>query len=319
MTSQEEPSLVGEKHGLQIEHSIRTQHHIPSVFSNNESWDAWRHFRMYADLRPLLDTEPKASWLTIGDTGADAAYIRGSCHGRVVASSITRTQLDMIADKGFLKGIEIAEVNAEETKLPDRSFDYVYCKEAYHHFARPAMGFYEMIRISRKAIILCEPLDPFPSRILDELRLAAKYLLRGQGRREAEFEEAGNFVFRLSVQEIRKMATAYGCRRVYWRYFNDFFIRKFANQPRSDRIAGLVLKTGIAVQDIACRLKLMNWGLCTVVIWTCEPEDEIDRALCQRGFTRFDVPANPYVPFRSEGESSSPVECDRAPGAGSCR
>ena len=39
--------------------------------------DAWRHQRMYQALDPILHSDPKANWLTIGDGrfGKDAKYI----------------------------------------------------------------------------------------------------------------------------------------------------------------------------------------------------------------------------------------------------
>ncbi len=259
---------------------------------------------MYSNLQPILSTDPGASWLTIGDSGADAAYIRGHSSGPVAASSITRAQLDAVAGQGYLDGIEIQEINAEKIDLPDHCFDYVYCKEAYHHFPRPPVAFYEMMRIARKAVVLCEPSDPYPRRLLDVLRAAAKYVLRGQSRQDAEFEEAGNFVFRISLQEIRKMATAVGYDRVYWRYFNDLFIRGLAGRPRTEALPGFILKLGICLQDVACSSRLMNWGLCTTAIWILKPSDQTDIAFNRSGFHRFDVPENPYVPATSSLQES---------------
>src|ERR1035437_2532418 len=100
MISEIKVSPSAEKHKLQVQHSILKQNELPSTFANKDSWDAWRHFRMYDHLQPILSIDPTASWLTIGDSGADAAYIRTYSTGRIVASSITRAALDFVAAQG---------------------------------------------------------------------------------------------------------------------------------------------------------------------------------------------------------------------------
>jgi hypothetical protein len=283
------------KYISQIDYSERHGHMLPSVLAYPDTWDAWRHHRMYGHLEPLLALDPKGSWLTIGDNGADANYIRSRSSGRIVASSISRAPLDAVASAGFLQNVEIREMNAEAIEAEASSFDYVYCKEAYHHFARPPIGLYEFFRVARKAVILCEPSDVNPQRALNIIRLCIKFLLRGERSNMIDFEPAGNFIFRLSIPELRKIATAIGFSRVYWRYFNDFYIRKLAEQSRTNLFGGAMLRCGIAMQDICCSLRLMNWGKCTVVIWMPGVEQRVDENLTCCGFHRFDVPMNPYV------------------------
>ena len=288
-------SAAVQKYNLQIRYSENEERGIPSALSVVDSWDAWRHYRMYADLLPVLNEDPAGSWLTIGDNGADAHYIRANGKGRIIASSISRVPLDLAVEAGFLKGVEVEAINAETIDLPAGHIDYVYCKEAYHHFARPPIGLYEFMRVARKAVILCEPSDQHPPRLFDRVRSWVKFVLRGERLEQVEFEEAGNFIFRVSTSELRKMAIALGCSRVYWHYFNDFFIKKLARQPQSNSFAGFALKLGIFLQDISCKMRLMNWGKCTVIIWMREPDQQIDSALRKSGFARFDVPVNPYV------------------------
>jgi len=288
-------SRAESKYELQVDYSERRSDLLPSVLIYPNTWDAWRHNRMYEHIGPLLTSDPGASWLTIGDNGADANYIRARSSGRVVASSISRAPLEAAASKGFLENVEIRELNAEKIDCEANSFDYVFCKEAYHHFARPPLGLYEFCRVARKAVILCEPSDLSPPKLLDAIRGGVKFVLRGERTNMVDFEPAGNFIFRLSVPEIKKVATAIGLSRVYWRFFNDFYIRTLAEQPRLNFYSGALLRVGIAMQDIACYLRLMNWGKCTVVIWLRGTEKLIDHRLVRAGFRRFEVPHNPYV------------------------
>lgn len=50
--------------------------------------------------------------------------------------------------------------NAERLSFADQSFDYVFCKESFHHFPRPYQALYEMLRVAREAVLLIEPNDP---------------------------------------------------------------------------------------------------------------------------------------------------------------
>jgi SAM-dependent methyltransferase len=46
--------------------------------------------------------------------------------------------------------------NAEQLSFEDESFDFVLCKEAYHHFPRPMIALYEMIRRRCRLIVLSD-------------------------------------------------------------------------------------------------------------------------------------------------------------------
>ena len=49
--------------------------------------------------------------------------------------------------------------NCENLSFASQSFDLVFCKEGLHHLARPVQGLYEMLRVSRKAVIFVESYD----------------------------------------------------------------------------------------------------------------------------------------------------------------
>lgn len=44
--------------------------------------------------------------------------------------------------------------------LQDDAFDYVLCKDSYHHMPRPMIALYQMLRVARRAVVLIEPPGP---------------------------------------------------------------------------------------------------------------------------------------------------------------
>ena len=76
---------------------------------------------------------------------------------KVHCSDISDKLLRIGNNKGFIN--EFSAQNAESLKFLDNSFDYVLCKEAFHHFPRPFIALHEMFRVSQKGVVLIEPRD----------------------------------------------------------------------------------------------------------------------------------------------------------------
>lgn len=140
------------------------------------------------------------SVVTIGDGRIGMDSVRLKRHG---AKSVLPTDIsaDMLAI-GKARGVidEYSVENAERLSFADHQFDFAFCREAYHHLPRPWMGVYEMLRVSRKGIVLIEPQDQHGT-VYD----VVKRLKSGAGRLIGDYEEAGNFVYRLSLRELCKV------------------------------------------------------------------------------------------------------------------
>ena len=120
--------------------------------------DTWRHQRMYQVLDPILVAEPKAKWLTVGDGryGNDAKYItEKGCDA--LATDISEYLLKEAKDIDYISKYKLE--NAESLSFHDLEFDYVFCKESYHHFPRPMLALYEMLRVANSGVLLIEPND----------------------------------------------------------------------------------------------------------------------------------------------------------------
>lgn len=100
--------------------------------------DYWRHDRMFRFLGPLLNNKD-SKWLTIGDgIGSDAHWLLNegiNATASDIADNVIKEANRRSLINNFLK------INAEDIKLNDDSFDYVLCKEAYHHFPRLILVF----------------------------------------------------------------------------------------------------------------------------------------------------------------------------------
>jgi SAM-dependent methyltransferase len=273
---------------------------LPSCYCRPNSVDAWRHRRMLEPLIPIVEAFPLAKWLTVGDGrfGSDASFLEG--YGvDVTATSISTHTLRIAHSYGFIR--KYAAENAEAFTLADDTMDFVLCKESFHHLPRPALAFYEMLRIARKAVVLIEPAEGRP-RPLTPLKGFAKRLLRHDV--SDQFEPSGNFVYRISVHETSKMLTALGHRCLAWKGINDFWYPPFAAADSRRLSLGRVgTRLGIFVQDLLVHLRLLNYGLSVIVCFKEPPATSLTASLRHVGFKMVSLPQNPH--FRA-GEGATP-------------
>lgn len=150
--------IINKSYNLHEEHYSESAHSIAEKYLNEGTIYAWLHERLHNSISPLIEMYPNATWVTIGDGryGNDARFIKQK-GVRVLATDIS----DGLLKK--TKGLKLIECykkeNAECLSFKDMQFDYVLCKEAFHHFPRPFIALYEMIRIARMGVVLIEPND----------------------------------------------------------------------------------------------------------------------------------------------------------------
>jgi SAM-dependent methyltransferase len=266
---------------------------LPSCYTDPNSIDNWRHNRMLQAATDLVASFSQSTWLTIGDGrfGSDAHFLEElGCD--VTASSISDGTLREAHAQGWIK--RYSAENAEKLSLSDDSVDFVLCKESFHHFPRPGIGFYEMLRVSRYGILFIEPLDGSPKLLTEVKRLAKKFLRKGDT--YDQFEPAGNFIYRLSIKETAKMLTALGLPTLAWKTMNDFWHIPFAGAPANKlSVATLGTRSAIFLQDALAKIGLLNFGLTAAICFKINPTAEVRSALQASGFRFIDLPKNPYV------------------------
>jgi len=261
------------------------------------SIDYWRHERIYEMLRPLMN--PGGSWLTVGDgIGTDGAWLEKNKMD-VIASDIGDTLLKKAQEQGFVSNI--SRQNAEALTYNDNTFDYVLCKEAYHHFPRPYLAVYEMLRASNKGIILIEPQDPIMSYPLLLLLKNIIYhfnhrWLRKFWKNQYSFEEVGNYVYKISEREIEKIAMGIGYPAIAVAGINHYY----NNAPSMAQVPANPAewnkaKRKVAFKDLICKWGIVPYGLMCCIIFKTTPDQQTISDLQKKGFRYIELPPNPYA------------------------
>jgi len=278
-----------------------------------ESWkrldtvDYWRHERMYNTLLPLIKSYPKDSWLTVGDGryGTDANYLMRQGI-KALATDINDNLLKIAKEEGFIENYK--RENAENMTFSNNEFDFVLCKEAYHHFPRPMLALYEMLRVCKKGIILIEPNDqetvnPFRMTFASSrfwfshaLKNILKVVLgRSKYIPEPRYEPVGNYVYSISKREIEKVALGLNMPAVSFKNLNDVYIEGVETEVLANQGPLLVsIKNQLHKLDAAAREQDEKYGLLIAVIFKDTPAEECTTSLKENGFTFQPLTRNPY-------------------------
>ena len=270
---------------------------IMQTWFNHGSADRWRHEKMNEFVSPLLGQSSK-KWLTVGDGryGLDAYSLKKRDNQiDVIASNIDDSLLKIGKEKGIIDNY--SKENAEKLSFNDQDFDYTFCKEAYHHFPRPTIGLYEMLRVSKKAVALIEPNDrtiinTFRGRVFST---SMNILRRLRKKSIEEFEPVGNYIYSISPRDIEKIAWALRYPLIAFAKFNDHYSEGLENEPAnsSSKLFNKV-KLLINIKDFLSRAGLLQENLICVIIFKEEPTIKVLEKLKNKNFEIRRIPNDPY-------------------------
>lgn len=258
----------------------------------------WIHKRMLDLTEPFV--QEKKSWLTVGDGyGFDANHFFKKGLDST-ASDIAGTFLPLSKERGFIE--KYAVENVEHLTFADNSFDYVFCKEAYHHFPRPYLGVYEMLRVAREAVILVEPHDPISKmpfllalrNIFDRFDTQA---LQKYWKNRYSFETVGNYVFKLSEREMDKLANGMGLPAVAFKGINNNYYHPSYGREKADDSSAAFrkIKRKLAFHNFLVKASLMPSQVLCAVIFKKLPSEQVMKAMQKEGFQVHIFPPNPYA------------------------
>ena len=272
-----------------------------SNWFDNYTVDLWRHLGMFSVLNPLLEDKPDSKWITIGDGqfGTAATYIekKGS---KATAIDIDDTLLQIAFEKKMIK--QYKKCNAEALPFENSFFDYSYCKQSYHHFPRPFVALYEMIRVSKYAVVLTEPADwiplPIVGSILQKIKRGLKTILGKTNIHHDTgiYEPDGNYVFTISEREIEKIAVALNFPAIAYKRYNDIYIQGVENKMYN-KTEPLLKK----IKQIAFIRKIKeNFGLqrpnnIQMIIFKTQPSENVITKLKKQKYKYVSLPKNPYL------------------------
>ncbi len=253
---------------------------------------------------PLLDAYPGAAWLTVGDGryGSDAHYL-SSKGADATASDISDALLREGAEMGFIS--KYSKQNAEALSFDDQSFDFILCKESYHHFPRPMKALYEMLRVARKGVVLLEPADHyvftnffqafFRSILLIVNASGILKLLFGQEIKRHTYEDVGNYVYKVSEREMEKVALGLNFPCIAFKGLNIYHANGAENASATGfSFKKLQVDVMTAVLNLMSFLKFTSPQLLSVIILKEEPTAACLAGLRKAGYRVKKLPRNPY-------------------------
>jgi ubiquinone/menaquinone biosynthesis C-methylase UbiE len=285
----------------------RHQAHWQAITEDNtwqrviESWfdttsaDYWRHRRMY-EVAEHLAHGREQQWLTVGDGqyGLDSVRLRERGIRSVLPTDIADASLRNAKARGVIEDYRVE--NAERLSFTDRSFDYVFCKEAFHHFPRPFLALYEMLRVARQGVVLVEPQDQTGSLLKQAIYGMRRLTGRQRHFDQHRYEDSGNYIYSISEREIEKVCLGVNLPCVAFKGLTDFYVRgaEFVPAKLASR-KFLLMRSVIVAHSALVRTGLAQHNVLTCCIFKEPPPPETRRRLAANGWRIVDLPRNPYM------------------------
>lgn len=256
--------------------------------------------RTLDSLKPFLNSRDE--WLTVGDyNGLEANYLIENGQ-KVIASDLTDVFLKEAKNDKLINDYKI--INVENIDYPDNSFDYTICKEAFHHFPKAYIGLYEMIRCSRKAAIIIEPIDVitkmplllFIKNVLDRIN---PMLINKIWKNRFSFEIVGNYVFKISEREVEKIAMGLGLNAIAFKrvnlILNPGLKKSVMNENPINMKAWRKVKQSIRLKNFFSFLKIVPYNHLLCMVFKSSPSAEVRKNMKKMGYVIIDLPKNPYI------------------------
>lgn len=257
--------------------------------------DYWRHMRMY-EAAGYLARSKDEQWLTVGDGqyGLDSVRLRERGIGSILPTDIAEASLKEAKSLGVIDDYRVE--NAERLGFADGSFDYVFCKEAFHHFPRPFLALYEMLRVARKGVVLVEPQEPTESLLRRLLYLARKLAGRQKHFDQTRYEDSGNYIYSVSQRDIEKLCLGIDLPCVAFKGLTDFYVKGVEFEPAAfSSRKFLKMRTVIFLHGILVALGLSQHSVLMSCIFKQAPSPQVRRSFAAGGWRIIDLPRNPYI------------------------
>ncbi len=260
----------------------------------------WLQNIFFSCLNPLLKAIDQ-NWLTVGDAyGFDAQFILQSKGQQAEATDLNSDFLEIANQNDIIKNYSAQ--NAENLTYQDNSFDYVLCKETYHHFPRPYAALYEMIRVAKKGIVIIEPQDPISKMplLLGLLNILTKLnpsLINKVWKNRFSYEPVGNFVYKISEREFEKFAAGLSLPVIAFKQINPSFyskdLDKFNASERKEHLKKIKLKKRIL--DYFVKLTIIPSQVLSVIVFKEAPDVDLLNELKVSQYKIVNIPKNPYL------------------------
>ncbi|MFJ7337131.1 class I SAM-dependent methyltransferase [Streptomyces sp. NPDC101110] len=116
-------------------------------------------------VRGLLDPARQSVLIVCGGVGGEGVFLSRYGFKDITVSDLSEEALAVC--RGLEPTLRTMSLNAENmAEIPDSSYDLVLVQDGLHHLPRPVLGFTEMLRVARTAVIVIEPHDGLVGRLI---------------------------------------------------------------------------------------------------------------------------------------------------------
>ena len=187
--------------------------------------------------------------LVVGGSAEDGRMLQRIGFTRVTLSNLLDPRPSEQADLDDAE-MRTVRVDVEAMGLADNSYDLVLAHEVLHHCRSPHKALLEMLRVSRRHVILLEPNNSLAMRLLLRLRFSYPYELpaviasgfRTGGVRDSSIP---NHIYRWNAVDVYQTTASYLAESefdLYTHGYWDFNVDEVELRRRSETRIGSVMK-----------------------------------------------------------------------------
>lgn len=196
-----------------------------------------------------MSIDLRSDVLVVGGSAEDGRALQRIGFTRITLSNLLDPTPSEQADLDDAE-MHTVRLDAEAMALPDNSYDVVLAHEVLHHCRSPHKALIEMLRVSRRHVILLEPNNSAAMQLLVKLRFSFPYELpaviasgfQTGGVRESSIP---NYIYRWNATDMYQTAASYLAESefgLYTQAYWDFNVDETELRRRSETRIGSVTK-----------------------------------------------------------------------------
>lgn len=135
----------------------------------------------------------------------EAITLKQYSFDEILLTGLTEPSASLVEEIRKDSRLSYCQENSECLRIPSKSYDLVICKEGIHHLARPYLGVYEMLRVSKSGVIFIEPGSTLIGSLLEVAGLSSVY----ERNQEDNISCRDNYVFRWNKKSLRDLLKSY--------------------------------------------------------------------------------------------------------------
>lgn len=131
--------------------------------------------------------------IVCGGVGGEGTFLLNYGFSSITVTDYSKDLLEFLKIRD--SRLKYAFMDAQHLEIEDEAFDFVLVQDGLHHLPNPVLGFTEMLRVAKKAVIIIEPHEGIVAKLF--------------GTKIEHGEESSNFVFRWNRWLLRQVAHSY--------------------------------------------------------------------------------------------------------------